>query len=86
MDRKFSLFIVVLFICMCISHFNINLENLYKMGSKLIFCPFKELTGLPCPGCGMTRAFWLLSEFKIKKALMLNPFSIYQILGLYLSF
>jgi hypothetical protein len=25
----------------------------------------------------MTRAFWALSEFKIKKALMLNPFSIF---------
>ncbi|RUM89711.1 MAG: hypothetical protein DSZ24_00515 [Thermodesulfatator sp.] len=77
MDRKFSLFVVLVFVTMCILHLNDGLKDIYKQGSKLVFCPFKRVTGLPCPGCGMTRAFWALSGFKIKEALLLNPFSIF---------
>jgi len=34
---------------------------LYKPGELgLLRCAFHELTGLHCPGCGATRALWLL--------------------------
>ncbi len=39
-------------------------------------CPFRTLTGLACPGCGMTRAFLALGQLRITKALAENPFSI----------
>ncbi|NJL01839.1 MAG: DUF2752 domain-containing protein [Spirulinaceae cyanobacterium SM2_1_0] len=26
------------------------------------FCPFRALTGIPCPGCGMTRSFLAMSH------------------------
>lgn len=41
----------------------------------LPLCPFRELTGLPCPGCGMTRAFCAIGHGEFGKALALNPFS-----------
>jgi len=50
-----------------------------------IFCPFKAITGIPCPGCGMTRAFLELAEGDFVAAFQLNPFSIPFFLGLIFS-
>ena len=36
-------------------------------------CVFRTLTGFACPGCGMTRAFLLLSQLRIDDALATNP-------------
>lgn len=36
-------------------------------------CAFRSLTGFACPGCGMTRAFLLLSQLRIDDALATNP-------------
>ncbi|MBI2486357.1 MAG: DUF2752 domain-containing protein [Deltaproteobacteria bacterium] len=41
-----------------------------------IFCPFKALTGILCPGCGMTRAFLAIAEADFVGAFHFNPFSI----------
>ena len=41
----------------------------------LPLCQFKHLTGLPCPGCGLTRAFSAISHGQLKTAWQLNPFS-----------
>lgn len=40
------------------------------------FCPFRALTGLPCPGCGMTRAMLSLGQIKPAGAAAFNPLSI----------
>ncbi len=39
-------------------------------------CPFHAFTGSPCPGCGMSRAFLLLGQFKIRAALEMNHLSV----------
>jgi hypothetical protein len=36
-------------------------------------CPFHTASGLPCPGCGMTRAFLLLGQLRIGEALAAHP-------------
>lgn len=36
-------------------------------------CPFHAVSGLPCPGCGMTRAFLLLGQLRVGAALAAHP-------------
>lgn len=37
-------------------------------------CPFLEVTGKPCPGCGMTRACFALLRWDLADVLKMNPF------------
>jgi hypothetical protein len=48
----------------------------------IILCPFRALTGLLCPGCGMTRAFCALGHGELGRAIRFNALSPL----LYLSF
>ena len=44
------------------------------------FCPFKMLTGFPCPGCGITKSLVYFYEGDIYKSLyyhILGPFVIF---------
>lgn len=49
----------------------IILNNIYDI--SLVLCPTKILFGIPCPGCGMTRAVKLCLEGKLLTAVRLNP-------------
>ena len=40
-----------------------------------IGCPFKTITGIPCPGCGGIRATKCLLNGEIQNALYINPLS-----------
>ena len=42
---------------------------------KLQVCAFKQYTGKPCPGCGLTRAFCAISHGRFSDALHFNPFA-----------
>lgn len=51
-------------------------------------CPFRLLTGMQCPGCGSTRAFYQLlhlhpvAAFKLNPLMVLTlPFIVYGLLG-----
>ena len=37
-----------------------------------VLCPFRAVTGLPCPGCGMTRAFCSIGHGDIAAAFSYN--------------
>lgn len=38
----------------------------------VVLCPFRAVTGLPCPGCGMTRAFCALGHGDLSGAFGYN--------------
>jgi len=37
------------------------------------FCPMLLFCGLPCPGCGMTRAFFLVLQLRFAEAYQMHP-------------
>lgn len=39
-------------------------------------CIFKSITGLPCPGCGMTRSSTALFSGKFVESLSINPLAV----------
>ena len=43
---------------------------------RVSLCPFHAVTGLPCPGCGMTRAMLSLGQLKLKEAIEYNLFAV----------
>ncbi len=50
-----------------------------------VLCPLRALFGLPCPGCGMTRAFCALSQFEWLSAVELNALCIPLVLVLFIT-
>ena len=45
-------------------------------GNPFLPCVFHRMTGLYCPGCGMTRAMHALVHFDLLRALRMNAFFI----------
>lgn len=43
-----------------------------RLGGQGLICPFYELTGLYCPGCGSGRAFYALFHGRFLEALRYN--------------
>jgi hypothetical protein len=41
-----------------------------------VICPFRLLTGLPCPGCGLTRAWVYLAHGQWCDSFLANPFGL----------
>ena len=46
-----------------------------------IGCPFRWLTGIPCAGCGMSRALVLLLTGKLRAALSMHPMVLFLPVG-----
>ncbi len=48
--------------------------NFYHFSSqKFTVCPFRIVTGIPCPSCGTTEAIVLAAKGQIAHALAVNP-------------
>jgi len=46
-----------------------------------VICPFRLMTGLPCPGCGLTRSWVYLLHGQPGAATAANPFGILALLA-----
>jgi len=46
-----------------------------RLAAWLPPCPFRAVTGVPCPGCGITRALLALAQLRVGEALALHPFA-----------
>lgn len=81
MSRKYHIVILTLIFLSIGIAFLILAINGFK-----IYCPFKLITGLNCPGCGNTRAAMALCRFDFKGMLSYNllfPLEILYILRVY---
>lgn len=69
--KKKRLIFVLICLILIVSIFFLYeiIYNKYKFG---IPCIFHKLTGLYCPGCGITRAVFSLLNFKFKDAIHYN--------------
>lgn len=59
-----------------------NIVEYSAHSSAPTVCMFKEVTGLPCPSCGTTRALLLLINGNIRESLLTNPFGLLLALAL----
>ena len=50
------------------------LVGLNSLGVALWKCPFHEVTGLPCPGCGMTRSCVCLIKGQFRQSMEFHAF------------
>lgn len=69
-------------ICAC----SVFLFILSRLLPNFTFCPFKAVTGYPCPGCGGIRTFNLLLQGDIAGALTTNPLSVLFLISILVSF
>jgi hypothetical protein len=62
---------------------NTTTERVYILGREFDYqCWFKKVTGLPCPGCGGTRAFVFALHGDFYHSLQLNPAALVLLAGL----
>ena len=69
---------------MLIIPFFILLTNNGTLESEQSFCPFKMLTGFPCPGCGITKSLVYLYEGDLHKSITFHLFGpVVMVLSVY---
>lgn len=54
-------------------YFFVGISAYMQTQTSASVCVFKNLTGYPCPGCGITRGTILLFRGNILESILLNP-------------
>lgn len=52
------------------------LTSAHVLEIQLPLCPFKTITGRPCPTCGVTRAVMAMTRLDLPAALAFNPLAV----------
>lgn len=83
--RKIALVCTAVFLLLSIANVTgmVRIEKL--TGAIPVFCPFKVITGIDCPGCGMTRAMTSLIDGRPGDAALYNPFCFFLLFILLVS-
>lgn len=68
--KRYKLLILLIIFLLSLVCFYYYIFNHYNIG---ISCLFHELTGLDCPGCGITRLLFSLLELDFYQAFRYNP-------------
>ena len=78
MYHRNILYFYLLSLC-CISYFWLYLHSIgfFRSVDYFVLCTFKQLTHLPCPSCGVTRAILKLSEGELRQSVFINPLGIF---------
>ena len=66
--RRFTIFILLALTGVFVASFILPLSD----GDYFTICAFKNVTGLPCPGCGLTHSFCSLVRGHLERALDYN--------------
>jgi hypothetical protein len=83
--RKMALIFAGVFLSIAILHVT-GVFSADRIGGAIpFFCPFKALTGIPCPGCGMTRAILSITKGDFHGAFGYNPFSFFLLFVVVIS-
>ncbi len=77
--RRISFFALSGLLVLALFHYTSVLPAGKVMGILPLICPFKLITGIPCPGCGMTHSLLSIAQGNIKDAFYFNPFSFFII-------
>ena len=73
-----GIFVVIIYVAVYVFSEIVGFESIKN-------CKLKELLGIPCPGCGGTRAIVLLFKGKVISSIYYNAFATYSVL-IYLIF
>ncbi|MGI6319958.1 MAG: DUF2752 domain-containing protein [Bacteroidales bacterium] len=58
------------------AYFYLFISAYYESSRNITICIFKNLSGYPCPGCGITRGTIALFSGKFLQSFILNPMAI----------
>jgi len=81
---KSAIYVVITGLIVCgLSYHYLGFDALSYLPDRS-FCPFKIITGIDCPGCGITRAILSISQLKFAQAIEFNYLSFILLISMIL--
>lgn len=79
-SSKFFYGLLVIMLSVGLSWIGHQVTSAATHSNELTICTFKNVTGLPCPGCGTTRSISLVVDGNVGKSIHTNPLGILSLL------